>query len=175
MKAIGFNHYGSAQELQMIDLPVPQPGDHQVVVKLKATSINPIDWKTRQGYLQKMFAWEFPIVVGWDAAGIITEVGQHVTAWQVGDEVLARPATTPRGTYAEYTLVDQDLLARKPQNISFDQAAALPLAGLTAWQALFEAGKLTAGQKVLSSWCWRCWQLCNSICKSLRCRSLDNC
>lgn len=149
MKAIGFNHYGSAQELQMIDLPVPQPGDHQVVVKLKATSINPIDWKTRQGYLQKMFAWEFPIVVGWDAAGIITEVGQHVTAWQVGDEVLARPATTPRGTYAEYTLVDQDLLARKPQNISFDQAAALPLAGLTAWQALFEAGKLTAGQKVL--------------------------
>ncbi|WP_281164651.1 NADP-dependent oxidoreductase [Liquorilactobacillus sicerae] len=149
MKAIGFYHYGSAQELQMIDLPMPQPGDKQVVVKLKATSINPIDWKTRQGYLQKMFAWKFPIVVGWDAAGVITDVGKQVTTWKVGDQVLARPATTPRGTAAEYTLVDQALLARKPKNVSFIEAAAVPLAGLTAWQALFEHGKLTAGQKVL--------------------------
>lgn len=149
MKAIGFYHYGAAKELQEIELPQPKPNEHQVVVKLKATSINPIDWKTRQGYLQKMFDWEFPIVVGWDAAGIITEVGSQVTEWHVGDEVFARPATTARGTYAEYTLVDQDLLARKPKNISFEAAAAVPLAGLTAWQALFEYGKLTIGQKVL--------------------------
>ncbi|AUJ32097.1 MAG: NADP-dependent oxidoreductase [Liquorilactobacillus nagelii] len=149
MKAIGFYQYGSAKELQEINLPVPKPASQQVVVKLKATSINPIDWKLRQGYLKQMFNWDFPIVVGWDAAGIITEIGSEVTDWQVGDEVLARPDTTSRGTYAEYTLIDQNLLARKPQNVSFEAAAAVPLAGLTAWQALFEAGKLHAGQKVL--------------------------
>ncbi|MFT9214211.1 NADP-dependent oxidoreductase [Liquorilactobacillus ghanensis] len=149
MKAIGFYQYGSAKELQEIELPLPHPDSKQVVVKLKATSINPIDWKLRQGYLQQMFKWQFPIVVGWDAAGVITEVGSEVTDWHVGDEVLARPDTTSRGTYAEYTLVDQNLLAHKPQNVSFEAAAAVPLAGLTAWQALFDFGKLTADQKVL--------------------------
>ena len=149
MKAVGFYHYGSAEEQEMLELPIPHAGKKQVVVKLKATSINPIDWKLRQGYLQKMMDWEFPIVVGWDAAGVITEIGDEVTDWKVGDEVLARPDTTSRGTYAEYTLVDQNLLAHKPANVSFEQAAATPLAGLTAWQGLFEYGKLTAGQKVL--------------------------
>lgn len=79
MKAIGFYQYGSAKELQEINLPVPKPASQQVVVKLKATSINPIDWKLRQGYLKQMFNWDFPIVVGWDAAGIITEIGSEVT------------------------------------------------------------------------------------------------
>ncbi|GAY74016.1 NADP-dependent oxidoreductase [Lentilactobacillus kosonis] len=149
MKAVAFNEYGSADNLELIEVAEPSIGDHQVLVKSKATSINPIDWKLRQGYLKQMYDWQFPIIVGWDIAGVITEVGSAVTGWRVGDKVFARPDTTPNGTYAEFVAVDDHLLAPKPQNVSFAEAAAVPLAGLTAWQALFDYGKLQAGQKVL--------------------------
>ncbi len=149
MKAVGFYEYGDANKLELIELPMPQVGPHQVLVKERATSINPIDWKLRAGYLKQMFNWEFPIVVGWDVSGVIEAVGAEVTDWHVGDEVFARPETTSRGTYAEYTVVDDQLLAKKPANVSFASAAATPLAGLTAWQALFDYGHLEAGQKVL--------------------------
>lgn len=96
-----------------------------------------------------MFDWPFPIILGWDVAGIITEIGAKVTRWQVGDTVFARPATTRFGTYAKETLVDADLLARIPKGVTFEEAAAVPLAGLTAWQALFDHGHLKAKQKVL--------------------------
>lgn len=149
LKAIAFNEYGSADKLSLMDLPVPEIGAHQVLVQSKATSINPIDWKLREGYLKQMFDWQFPIVVGWDIAGIITEVGADVTDWHVGDEVFARPDTTRQGTYAEFVAVDDHLLAHKPENVSFAEAAAVPLAGLTAWQGLFEHGELQQGQRVL--------------------------
>lgn len=149
MQAVVINHYGDEQQLEMATLPVPTIGEHQVLVQVKATSINPIDWKLREGYLQKMFDWAFPIVLGWDLAGTITQVGAKVTDWQVGDAVFARPDTTNRGTYAEFAAVDDHLLAHKPDNVSFEAAAAVPLAGETAWQALFEHGQLKAGQTVL--------------------------
>lgn len=149
MKAVVIEQYGEKEELKEMNVPDPVPGEHQVVVKLKATSINPIDWKLRAGYLKQMMDWEFPIILGWDAAGIITEVGSAVTEWRIGDEVFARPETTRFGTYAEYTLVDDHLLAALPVGISFQQAASIPLAGLTAWQALFDHGQLKEGEKVL--------------------------
>ncbi|KRL58550.1 hypothetical protein FC69_GL000202 [Latilactobacillus fuchuensis DSM 14340 = JCM 11249] len=149
MQAVVINQYGDEHQLEMATLPIPTLGAHQVLVQVKATSINPIDWKLREGYLQKMFDWPFPIVLGWDLAGIITQVGVDVTDWQVGDEVFARPDTTNRGTYAEFAAVDDHLLAHKPANVSFAEAAAVPLAGETAWQALFEHGQLKAGQTVL--------------------------
>lgn len=149
MKAVGFNQYGKAEVMQQMELPLPEITANQVLVKMKATSINPIDWKLRQGYLQKMLPWSFPIVVGWDAAGVIVKVGSQVKNWQVGDEIFARPETTNRGTYAEYTAIDSRFLAKKPASITFSQAAAVPLAGLTAWQALFVHGRLQNGQKVL--------------------------
>jgi len=149
MQAVVINQYGDEHQLEMATLPIPTLGAHQVLVQVKATSINPIDWKLREGYLQKMFDWTFPIVLGWDLAGIITQVGADVTAWHVGDEVFARPDTTNRGTYAEFAAVDDHLLAHKPANVSFAEAAAVPLAGETAWQALFEHGQLKAGQTVL--------------------------
>lgn len=149
MQAVVINHYGDEHQLEMATLPIPTLGEHQVLVQVKATSINPIDWKLREGYLQSMFDWTFPIVLGWDLAGTITEIGTAVTDWQVGDEVFARPDTTNRGTYAEFSAVDDHLLAHKPANISFAEAAAVPLAGETAWQALFEHGQLKAGQTVL--------------------------
>lgn len=149
MKAIVIEQYGDKDQLKQMEVPNPVPGEHQVVVKLKATSINPIDWKLRAGYLKGMMDWEFPIILGWDAAGIITEVGSAVTEWKIGDKVFARPETTRFGTYAEYTLVDDHLLAPLPPAISYQEAASVPLAGLTAWQALFDHGQLKAGEKVL--------------------------
>ena len=128
---------------------MPQPKAHQVIVKERATSINPIDWKLREGYLQQMMPWEFPIILGWDVAGEIVEVGSEITNWKIGDRVFARPETTRFGTYAEYTAVDDNLLAYIPENVTYEEAAAAPLAGLTAWQALFDYGKLAEGEKVL--------------------------
>ncbi|MGO3728601.1 MAG: NADP-dependent oxidoreductase, partial [Enterococcus viikkiensis] len=113
------------------------------------TSVNPIDWKLREGYLAQMMPWEFPITLGWDVAGEIAAIGSEVKNWQVGQKVFSRPETTRFGTYADYTIVDDHLLARKPENVSFEEAAAVPLAGLTAYQGLFAHGQLKAGEKVL--------------------------
>lgn len=149
MKAVVIDQYGSKEQLHETQLKDPVPGPHQVVVKLSATSINPIDWKLREGFLKQMFDWPFPIILGWDAAGVITEIGEQVSGWKKGDRIFARPATTRFGSYAEYTLVDDHLLARIPENISFAEAASVPLAGLTAWQALFDHADLQPGEKVL--------------------------
>lgn len=149
MKAVVINQYGGKEELVEQDVTLPQLKENQVLVKEQATSINPIDWKLREGYLKQMFDWPFPIILGWDVAGVITEVGSSVTDWKVGDKVFARPETTRFGTYAEETIVDENLLAKIPENISFEEAAAVPLAGLTALQALFDHGKLQSGEKVL--------------------------
>ncbi|PWW38919.1 MULTISPECIES: NADP-dependent oxidoreductase [Paenibacillus] len=149
MKAVVINQYGSKEELVEQEVNKPSAEANQVVVKLEATSINPIDWKLREGYLKEMFDWEFPIILGWDAAGVITEIGSNVTKWKVGDRVFSRPETTRFGTYAEYTAVDEHLLAKLPDSISYEEAAAVPLAGLTAWQALFTHGHLKEGESVL--------------------------
>lgn len=148
-KAVVINHYGHVDQLTDATVELPELKEKQVLVKVKASSVNPIDWKLREGYLAKMFPWQFPIILGWDVAGEITAIGDQVTDWQVGDLVFARPETTRFGTYAEYTIVDEDLLAKKPEEISFAEAAAVPLAGLTAYQALFMHGKLKEGEKVL--------------------------
>lgn len=150
MKAIIIEQYGDANQLkEKDDIPVPEIKDNQVLVEMHATSINPIDWKLREGYLQEGVPFEFPIILGWDAAGVIKQVGKNVTSFQVGDEIFARPALTPNGTYAAYTAVDEKLLAMKPKNISFEEAAAVPLAGLTAWQCLVNFSEIKKGDRVL--------------------------
>lgn len=148
-RAIVIEEYGYADQLKESNVALPELGEHQVLVKIKATSVNPIDWKLREGYLAQMMPWDFPIILGWDVAGEIVEIGSAVKDWQVGQEIFARPETTRFGTYADYTIVDDHLLARKPEGASFEDAAAVPLAGLTAYQALFTHGKLKAGEKVL--------------------------
>jgi len=149
MKAIVIEQYGGKEQLKEKEMDQPIPGDNQVIVKLHATSINPIDWKLREGYLKAMIPFEFPIILGWDAAGVIEAVGNKVDQVKPGDRVFARPETTNRGTYAEFTAVDAQLLAKIPDNISFDEAACVPLAGLTAWQCLFDFGEVKKGDKVL--------------------------
>ncbi|GAA2911629.1 NADP-dependent oxidoreductase [Enterococcus pseudoavium] len=148
-RAIVIEEYGHADQLKESKVTLPELDEHQVLVKVKATSVNPIDWKLREGYLAQMLPWDFPIILGWDVAGEIVEIGSEVKDWQVGQAVFARPETTRFGTYADYTVVDDHLLASKPDGVSFDEVAAVPLAGLTAYQALFTHGELKAGEKVL--------------------------
>ncbi|GMA47775.1 NADP-dependent oxidoreductase [Tetragenococcus muriaticus] len=148
-RAVVINQYGGKDQLKESTVSLPKLEENQVLVSVQATSINPIDWKLREGYLQQKYPWDFPIVLGWDVAGVIVDVGQEVTNWQVGDKVFARPQTTRFGTYADYTIVNENLLVSIPDNTSYKEAAAVPLAGLTAYQVLFDHGELEAGQKVL--------------------------
>lgn len=152
MKAVIINQYGGPEELQMATIERPSIDQDEDLVAVQATSINPIDWKSRQGLLKGMFDWQMPVVLGWDVAGTIVEAGAAVTNFKVGDEVFARPdiyADGRRGTYAEYAAVKENKLALKPASLSFEQAAALPLAGLTAYQVIHDQLKIQAGEKVL--------------------------
>ncbi|MCT4455860.1 NADP-dependent oxidoreductase [Lactiplantibacillus paraplantarum] len=152
MQAVVINQYGGPEELQMTTIDQPTIAADEVLVAVKATSINPIDWKARQGLLKGMFDWQMPVVLGWDVAGIIVAAGPAVTKFKLGDAVFARPNIYEdgrRGTYAEYAAVKEDKLALKPTELSFEQAAALPLAGLTAYQVIHNQLKIQAGEKVL--------------------------
>jgi NADPH:quinone reductase-like Zn-dependent oxidoreductase len=120
-----------------------------VVVKVYATSVNPIDWKIRAGHLKGFRDYPLPFILGWDVSGVVESAGAGVTQWKPGDEVYGRPDLGRPGAYAEFIAVKEGELARKPRKLDHVRAAAIPLAGLTAWQALFDAGGLQAGQKVL--------------------------
>ncbi|MCH4825525.1 NADP-dependent oxidoreductase [Planococcus halocryophilus] len=149
MKAIVIDQYGEKNVLTEREVEKPSIQEDQVLVEIHATSINPIDWKVRAGYLKDMLPFEFPIILGWDAAGIIVEKGSKVTNFEIGERVFTRPATTNQGTYAEYVPVDENLLAKMPASMSFEEAAAIPLAGLTAWQCLVDFGGVKKDDKVL--------------------------
>ncbi|MDN6293921.1 MAG: NADP-dependent oxidoreductase [Tetragenococcus halophilus] len=148
MKAIVIEQYGEANELIEKELPIPEIESNQILIEMHATSINPIDWKVRAGYMAENSPFEFPLILGWDAAGVVSKVGSDVTKFKEGDKVFARPAME-NGTYAEYVAVDENLVALKPENISYNEAASVPLAGLTAWQCLLDFGKIKSGDKVL--------------------------
>lgn len=149
MKAIVIDQYGEKDVLKEREVDQPSIQEDQVLLEVHATSINPIDWKVRAGYLTDMLPFEFPIILGWDAAGIIVEKGSNVANFEVGERVFTRPATTRQGTYAEYVPVDENLLAKMPASMSFEEAAAIPLAGLTAWQCLVDFGGVKKDDKVL--------------------------
>ena len=150
MKAIFYEQHGTADVLQIGERPTPEPQDHEVLVGVVATSVNPIDRRLRSGELQEYITRTFPVVPGWDLAGRIVKVGAKVTDWQIGDEVLGLAFTwsIQHGSYAEYCPIDATSITHKPASISFEQAAALPLVSLTAWQALSEFGQLQTGQSV---------------------------
>lgn len=149
MQAVVIEQYGGRDQLKAMETPVPELKEDQVLIEVHATSINPIDWKVREGYMKEMLNFEFPITLGWDASGIVSEVGSKVTHFKKGDRVFTRPATTSNGTYTEYIAVEENLVAHLPERVSFEEAAAVPLAGLTAWQCLFEAANVKEGDKVL--------------------------
>lgn len=150
MKAIFYQQHGNADVLEVGELATPPITDEQVLVEVVATSVNPIDRRLRSGELQEYISRTFPVIPGWDLAGRIAKVGSKVSQWQVGDEVLGLAFTwaIQHGSYAEYIPIDANAITAKPASISFEEAAALPLVSLTAWQALHEFGKLKPGQTV---------------------------
>jgi NADPH2:quinone reductase len=150
MKAIAYDRFGSSDVLALQELPDPHPGSDSVLVRVKAASLNPVDYKAREGYLQGVIDTVFPAVPGWDVAGVIVKAGLDTPEFEVGDEILAyaRKDVISGGTVAELVEVPVRTAARKPEGLSFEDAAALPLAGLTALQTVRRAG-VSAGSTVL--------------------------
>ena len=153
MKAVIAESYGGPEVLELTDVPVPQVGPNGVLVRVHASSVNPVDWKLRQGRVSALWTLRFPVIWGCDFSGVVEQVGSTATLFKPGDEVYGFKhgpvAKTYRGTYAEYAVAPESILARKPAKLSHEEAAAIPLAALTAWQALVDQGGLQNGQKVL--------------------------
>ncbi|KNB49671.1 NADP-dependent oxidoreductase [Streptomyces caatingaensis] len=150
MKAVSYRAYGGPEVLEYGEVPEPPVGPDSVLVRVRAAAVNPVDWKAQAGYLDGMIAPVFPVVPGWDVAGTVERLGADTPELAVGDEVIGyvREDFLSRGTYAEYVAAPVRTLARKPRNLTFEQAAGLPLAGLTAYQAL-RAARLRHGETVL--------------------------
>jgi len=148
MQAIRIHNYGGPEVLTLEEAPTPTPKAGEVLVKVHAASVNPVDWKIREGHMKAMIPVQFPATLGCDFAGVIEAVGPDVTEWQVGQSVFGAPAMS-NGTYAQYVVAASQTIAEKPRNMDFAQAASLPVAALTAWQGLFDHGHLQAGQSVL--------------------------
>ena len=144
MKAIRIHEKGAIDNIQLEELPKPSIAPNQVLVKIKACGINPVDWKsTVYGYFQ------MPYTVGTDISGIIEAIGNEVTDYKIGDEIIGSLEWAKQGAFAEYVATETKYIALKPKNLSFEAAAAVPLAALTAWQGLFDKLNLQKGQKVL--------------------------
>lgn len=149
MKAAYINAYGGPDKVEIGEQPEPvlQPG--QLRIKMKAASVNPIDWKTVNGDLKALIKPAFPIMLGSDGAGIVESIGEGVSEFKIGDEVYFRCHKMDTGTFAEYFCVPAALVALKPKNMSFNEAASIPLVGLTVVQSLKEKADMKAGSKVL--------------------------
>jgi NADPH:quinone reductase-like Zn-dependent oxidoreductase len=149
MKAVRYHSYGDSDVLVYEEAERPLAGAGQVVLEVAGAAFNPLDVAIRAGFVQQAFPVELPHIPGYDVAGVITEVGEDVTGWSIGDAVVAYlPATAP-GAAAEYAVAPAEALAAAPRAIELAAAAALPSVGLTAWQSLFEHARLKAGQSIL--------------------------
>ena len=149
MKAVRIHAYGSPEVLRVEEVPAPVPGPRDVRVRVCATSVNPVDWKLRGGGQRNVVWYKLPWILGLDVSGVVDAVGAGVTRFKVGDEVWSSPTHSRPGTYAEQVCIDEREVARKPRNLSHDEAASLPLVGLTAYQCVVEKGRLEKGQTIL--------------------------
>lgn len=148
MKAMAIQHYGQKQPT-LTQVAIPTPGPQDVLVAIHAASINPIDFKTRDGGVRMLLKYEMPLILGSDFAGEVVQIGAQVTRFQVGDAVYGRPRKSRIGTFAEYIAVNQDDMALMPQNLNFEEAASLPLVGLTTYQAFHDILQVQPGNKIL--------------------------
>jgi NADPH:quinone reductase-like Zn-dependent oxidoreductase len=149
VKAALINRYGSNDVVTVADIDMPAMSDTDLLVRVHAASVNPVDIKTRAGKLKTLFKYRLPLVLGNDLAGVVFDVGAQVTRFKKGDAVYARVDKNRIGTFAEFAAVPERAVALKPTNVTFEEAASLPLVSLTAWQALVEIGRLAANQRVL--------------------------
>ena len=123
MKAVRIHRYGNADVLTYEDAPLPEIASADVLVRVVAASVNPVDWKIREGYLKQMITYPFPLTLGWDVSGVVEAVGSDVTGFKVGDSVFSRPDIKRNGTYAEYVAIRGDEVAHKPKTVSHVEAA----------------------------------------------------
>ena len=149
MKSVVAERYGGPDAIAIVDRPVPEVGPRDVRIAVRAASLNPLDFKICDGKVKLVLAVKPPIALGCDVAGVVESVGSEVTRFRAGDEVFARLEKNRMGGLAELVSADEQVVAKKPARASFEEAAAVPLAGLTALQALREAAGLVAGQHVL--------------------------
>ncbi|HDR6309948.1 TPA: NADP-dependent oxidoreductase [Bacillus cereus] len=148
MKAMIIDKYGKVP-MRMAEVPTPEINEYEVLAEIHAASINPIDFKIRDGKVKMLLKYEMPLILGNDFSGVIIKVGSKVTRFKVGDEIYARPRKNKIGTFAEYIAIHEDDIALKPKNLSFEEAASIPLVGLTSYQALHDIMHLQKGQKIL--------------------------
>lgn len=148
MKAFIVDRYGKNQSLRAGEVPEPELREDEVLVQVHAAGVNQLDFKIRNGEFKLILPYRVPFVLGHDVAGVVTQVGSRVRQFKVGDEVYSRPDDFLIGTFAEFVAVKEESLTIKPNNITMEEAASIPLVGLTVWQALVEKAKLKKGQKV---------------------------
>jgi NADPH:quinone reductase-like Zn-dependent oxidoreductase len=149
MKAFIVDRYGNNDGVRAGEMPDPEVRDDDVLVQIHAASVNPLDLKIRGGSLKLILPYRLPFVLGNDLAGVVVRVGSRVRRFKHGDEVYARPDQDRIGAFAEFISIKEDAVASKPKDLTMEEAASIPLVGLTAWQALIERANLKAGQKVL--------------------------
>ncbi|HDR8112168.1 NADPH:quinone reductase [Bacillus thuringiensis] len=148
MKAMIIDKYGKVP-MRMAEVPTPEINEYEVLAEIHAASINPIDFKIRDGKVKMLLKYEMPLILGNDFSGVIVKVGAKVTNFKVDDEIYARPRKNKIGTFAEYIAIHEDDIALKPKNLNFEEAASIPLVGLTSYQALHDIMQLQKGQKIL--------------------------
>ena len=149
MKAFIVDRYGSADRVRASEVPDPEMREDDVLIEIHAAGVNPLDSKIRDGEFKLLLPYRLPLILGNELAGVVIRVGSRVRRFKPGDEVYARPDKNRIGTFAEFIAVSEDDLAIKPKSLTMEEAASIPLVGLTAWQALIEKAKLKKGQKVL--------------------------
>lgn len=142
------DQYGKVP-LRLAEMPIPEMGEYEVLTEIHAASINPVDFKIRDGKVKLLLAYKMPLILGNDFSGVVTKVGAKVTQFKVGDAIYGRPRKNKIGTFAEYIAVHEDDIALKPKNLSFEEAASIPLVGLTSYQALHNILQVQKGTKVL--------------------------
>ncbi len=148
MKAVQATAFGDASVLSLVDIATPQPLGRDTLVRVKASGVNPIEWKIRSGVMAKAIGRDLPVTFGWACAGIVERVGADVTAFKVGQEIYSYPEFTRGGTHAEFVLIDERQAAFKPESLSFAQAAAAAMTAQAAWTAM-DVAKVRSGERVL--------------------------
>ncbi len=149
MYAVRIQSYGGPELLKYEEVPRPHPGHGEILIKVHAAGINPVDWKVREGYLKQRANYRLPLIPGWDFSGVVAGFGEGAVRFGEGDEVFGRGDLFRDGSYAEYVVEREEDAEYKPKSVDHIRASAIPLAALTAWQSLFEAANLQSGQSIL--------------------------
>jgi alcohol dehydrogenase len=149
MKAFIVDRYGKKEQGRIGEMPDPELREDDVLVQVHAAGVNPLDFKIKSGEFKMILRYRLPLILGNDLAGVVIQVGRRVRRFKIGDKVYARPPKDRIGSFAGLIAINEDAVALMPRNLTMEEAASIPLTGLTAWQALVGVASLTKGQKVL--------------------------